>query len=171
MNTTSQNTSQQPFRALRLHRPLVPIEPYAQREEITLEEVQHCSKIGLLQLRRKNGKTYVVDIPICLYDITPEIDNEIAKLIGIPQPAQIKPAEKLQEQPASVKQEKIVQSIKPGSISELVDKMLKRSEQLRIEEEQAQGEFEAGNGNIEQTSNLPQPTTKLIELINAQLDH
>ncbi len=189
MNAVSQNIGQQPIKALRLNRPLMPIEQYAQREGITVDEVEYCGKIGILQLRRKNGNSYVVDIPpLCSYEVTSEIDTEIAELIGAPaQPAPEQPQAEPEPEPeielefipepdesqdSSIQPQSQTpcQPVKPGSIAELVQKMAQRSEQIKAEAAACNQTLQQSD-NTEQQTPLPPVTQKLIELIDAQLDH
>ncbi|MGD9110583.1 MAG: hypothetical protein PVG93_06540 [Phycisphaerales bacterium] len=92
MNTAPETIGQEHLKALRLNRPLLPIEQFAAREGTTVEEIEKCSNIGIVQLRRHHGKTYVVDIPICSYDVTAETDAEVASLIGKTQDIIVEPA-------------------------------------------------------------------------------
>ena len=64
------------------NRPLLPIEQYANREGISVEEAEQCAKIGIIQLRKHRGQTYVIDLPVCSYEATAEIDAEVAELIN-----------------------------------------------------------------------------------------
>ncbi|MHC4075443.1 MAG: hypothetical protein ACYSRR_06405 [Planctomycetota bacterium] len=49
---------------LRLRKTLIPIKEYALREGIPENMVKQCGQIGLLQLRKFQGKTLVVDAPL-----------------------------------------------------------------------------------------------------------
>ena len=49
------------LRLLGLQRPLVPIEEYAAREGVSVDIVQQCVKLGILQIRKCRDKTFVVD--------------------------------------------------------------------------------------------------------------
>ncbi len=57
---------------LQLKRPLLPIDKYAAREGITRRIVEEYGRLGVLQLRRCKGKTYVVDVPLSPYLPMPE---------------------------------------------------------------------------------------------------
>ncbi len=52
---------------LQLERPLLPIDKYAAREGLTRAIVEECGRLGILQLRKYKGKTYVVDVPLSPY--------------------------------------------------------------------------------------------------------
>jgi hypothetical protein len=49
---------------LRIRKTLIPIDEYALREGMPQNMVQQCGQIGLLQLRKFQGKTFVVDAPV-----------------------------------------------------------------------------------------------------------
>jgi hypothetical protein len=49
------------LRLLGLQRPLVPIEEYADREGVSVDIVEQCVKLGILQTRKFRDKTFVVD--------------------------------------------------------------------------------------------------------------
>ncbi len=49
---------------LQLKRPLLPIERYAAREGVSIGLLEQCGKLGIVQIRRYKGNTYVVDVPI-----------------------------------------------------------------------------------------------------------
>jgi len=52
---------------LQLERPLLPIDKYAAREGLTRAVVEECGRLGIVQLRKYKGKTYVVDVPLSPY--------------------------------------------------------------------------------------------------------
>jgi len=52
---------------LQMERPLLPIDKYAAREGLTRAVVEECGRLGIVQLRRYKGKTYVVDVPMSPY--------------------------------------------------------------------------------------------------------
>lgn len=86
MNKGVGNTQNQHAGRSHLNRRLVELHEYARREGITPNDVTRCSEIGVVQLRRHKGKTYVVDLPFCSYDNTEQIDTEVAELLGLIQP-------------------------------------------------------------------------------------
>ena len=49
------------LRILGLQRPLVPVEEYAAREGVSVDIVEQCVKLGILQTRKFRGKIFVVD--------------------------------------------------------------------------------------------------------------
>lgn len=156
MNTAPETIGQEHFKALRLHRPLLPIEQFAAREGTTVEEIKKCGKIGIVQLRKHNGKTYVVDIPYCCYEANAAADAEVAELIGNSKQPPVKQTAP-QKQPHSPEKNH-TQAVKPGSISELVNRMIRKSGKLKADP--------AG-----QDTSLPQATEQLVDSINTQLDH
>jgi hypothetical protein len=52
---------------LQLKRPLLPIDKYAVREGITRRMVEEYARLGIVQIRKYKGKTYVVDVPLSPY--------------------------------------------------------------------------------------------------------
>lgn len=48
---------------LQIKRPLVSINTYAAREGVSIDTIEKFAKLGLLQIRRHKGKTFVVDLP------------------------------------------------------------------------------------------------------------
>jgi len=53
---------------LQLKRPLLSIDKYAAREGVTRRVVEEYGRLGVIQLRRYKGKTYVVDVPLSPYN-------------------------------------------------------------------------------------------------------
>jgi len=83
MKPVSQNADSTSCQALRLHRKLIELDEFAHREGISVDDIEQCSNIGAIQLRKHKGKTYVLDMPVCSYDNSDKIDNEVAELIGL----------------------------------------------------------------------------------------
>ena len=52
---------------LQLKRPLLPIDKYAVREGVTRSMVEEYARLGIVQMRKYKGKTYVVDVPLSPY--------------------------------------------------------------------------------------------------------
>ena len=48
---------------LNLKKALLPIEEYAARERLSMDIIEKCGKLGILQIRRFKGKTFVVEAP------------------------------------------------------------------------------------------------------------
>jgi hypothetical protein len=53
---------------LQLKRPLLSIDKYAAREGVTRRVVEEYGRLGVIQIRRYKGKTYVVDVPLSPYN-------------------------------------------------------------------------------------------------------
>jgi len=64
---TNETVSEEATSILQLERPLLPIDKYAAREGLTRAIVEECGRLGILQLRKYKGKTYVVDVPLSPY--------------------------------------------------------------------------------------------------------
>jgi peptidoglycan hydrolase CwlO-like protein len=59
--------SQEDRPILQLKRSLLPIDEYATREGVSKGIVEECGKLGIIQIRKYKGKTFVVDVPLSLY--------------------------------------------------------------------------------------------------------
>ena len=64
---------------LQLKRPLLPIDQYAAREGVSTGILEQCGKLGIVQIRKYKGQTYVVDVPIT--PNMPELVGDPAKPI------------------------------------------------------------------------------------------
>ena len=62
--TVNDNVLQDEGTTLLLNRPLVPIDEYADRESVSTGLIEECGRLGVIQLRRYKGKTFVVDVPL-----------------------------------------------------------------------------------------------------------
>jgi len=76
---TNQTTSQENGPILQLKRPLLPIDEYAAREGLSKSLVEECGKLGIVQIRKYKGKTFVVDVPLSTHPYTSEITAEAAQ--------------------------------------------------------------------------------------------
>ena len=64
---------------LQLKRPLLPIDQYAAREGVSTGILEQCGKLGIVQIRKHKGRSYVVDVPIT--PNMPELVGDPAKPI------------------------------------------------------------------------------------------
>ena len=64
---TNETVPEEGTSILQLERPLLPIDKYAAREGLTRAIVEECGRLGIVQLRKYKGKTYVVDVPLSPY--------------------------------------------------------------------------------------------------------
>ncbi len=62
--TTNETATQQNEQTLQLKRKLVPIDEYAKREGISIGIVEQCAGLGIIQIRKFKGETFVVDVPL-----------------------------------------------------------------------------------------------------------
>jgi len=62
--TTNETVTQQNEQTLQLKRTLVPIDEYAEREGVSTGIVEQCAHLGIIQIRRFKGETFVVDLPL-----------------------------------------------------------------------------------------------------------
>jgi len=77
MQKTEQMTDSQLLgSALKLKKALLPIEEYAARERLSADIIEKCGKMGVLQLRKFKGKTFVVETPYPPFNGIDEIDPE-----------------------------------------------------------------------------------------------
>lgn len=60
---TEQKTFEDTVPRLQLERALVPIDEFAAREGVSRSAVEDWANLGLVQIRRHKGKTFVVDVP------------------------------------------------------------------------------------------------------------
>jgi hypothetical protein len=64
LNETIQDDSKP---ILQLNRQLLPIDKYAAREGVSRGIVEECGRLGILQIRKYKGQTYIVDVPLSPY--------------------------------------------------------------------------------------------------------
>ncbi len=115
---------------LQLDRPLVPISQYAAREGVSVEIVERLGRLGVLQLRKAKGKVYVVDLP--------PRDTALESTMQNPQQASACYTQKLSELVKRIspqcKTSGVIKDgdriIKPGSIVQLIKKMVQRSSEI-----------------------------------------
>lgn len=69
---------------LQLKRPLVPIEEYVAREGISPSVVQEYRQLGIVQIRKHKGRTFVIDVPIDPYPAGPGAVEEASQAAGRP---------------------------------------------------------------------------------------
>ncbi|MCX5634687.1 MAG: hypothetical protein NTW55_02440 [Planctomycetota bacterium] len=71
--------SQETGPILQLKRPLLTLDQYAVREGVSPGILEQCGKLGIVQIRKHKGRTYVVDVPIT--PNMPELVGDPAKPI------------------------------------------------------------------------------------------
>jgi outer membrane murein-binding lipoprotein Lpp len=62
----NETTTLQAEQTLQLKRTLVPIDEYAEREGVSIGIVEQCARLGIIQIRKFKGETFVVDLPLNL---------------------------------------------------------------------------------------------------------
>lgn len=127
---------------LHLERALLPIDEYAAREGVSREIVEKCGQLGIVQIRRFKGKTFVVDIPLGPYSGVSEAINEtvepadrVAQARKISELAQkIMPRasiamadQRMQGHEAIERRTGTEEAVEAGTISELVKRMSRRA--------------------------------------------
>jgi hypothetical protein len=81
MNTNADKTPlQENEPVLQLKKPLVPIDEYAARKGISRSVLEKWGKLGIVQIRRYKGETFVVDTPFSQYPYASETAAEPAQL-------------------------------------------------------------------------------------------
>ena len=63
---TNKRVTEEPLQFLMLNRKLTLIEDFASKEGLATETIEQFGKLGIVQIRKRKGKTFVVDIPINL---------------------------------------------------------------------------------------------------------
>jgi hypothetical protein len=119
MQKTEQMTDSQLLGpTLKLKKALLPIEEYAARERLSADVIEKCGKLGILQIRRFKGKTFVVETPYPPFNDIDEIDPEPIR------PAdETKQAHKVSEPTAGATDEKadaVDQALEKNDTSELL---------------------------------------------------
>lgn len=103
---------------LKLKKALLPIEEYAAQQRLSTDIVEKCGKLGIIQIRRFKGKTFVVETPYPLFNGIDEIDPEPT------QPAdETEQAQKISEPAAGATDEKadaVDQELEKNDVSELL---------------------------------------------------
>jgi len=80
--STNRPDSQQTQPILQRERPLVSLEEYAVRYGLSRAAIDDFAKMGIIQIRKFKGKTYVVDVPISPYAYVPETPDRPKPLAG-----------------------------------------------------------------------------------------
>ena len=154
---------------LQLKRSLLPIDEYAAREGVSREIVEKCGQLGIVQIRRYKGRTFVVDIPLGPYSCVSEGIKEAVRPIDMAAQARkiselvqkiipsVSLSEDVREMPDLDVHDDIKEraeseeTIEAGTIAELVKRMSRRASKT----------FEAsvgkndGNGDIGRVDQIP----------------
>ena len=97
METTKKVTNITDLKAVpfKMKKTLIPIDRYAQRESLSMDIIEQCGKIGLLQIRKCKGEVFVVDTPFDAFGSRDEILADVNSQIK-----QQKQAAELKKQPS-----------------------------------------------------------------------
>lgn len=131
----NETISQEAGPTLQLKKSLLPINEYAAREGVSRSIVEECGKLGIVQIRRYKGKTFVVDVPLSPYPYTSETTKESTQPIDKSTQAR-KISELVQKVILDVPEisEGAAKSgdepTKAGTISELVKRMFAKAHQV-----------------------------------------
>jgi DNA repair exonuclease SbcCD ATPase subunit len=90
--TNRQNSICEPEPSFIFIKKLVPIDEYAKERGLSREIVEDCGQIGIVQIRKYKGKTFVVDLPVSPYQYSsdqsptgllnnPEFGQKVAELV------------------------------------------------------------------------------------------
>ena len=130
---------------LQLKRSLVPIDEYATREGVSRDIVEQCGQLGIVQIRKYKGRTFVVDVPLSPYPYasgaggaSAQVVNKAAgvkklsELVGdiVPEESVTPKDSEIQvlDEPEPVEEsEEQEESVEPGVISGLVKKMFRNA--------------------------------------------
>ncbi len=102
----------------KLKKALLPIEEYAARERLSTDIVEKCGELGIIQIRRFKGKTFVVETPYPPFDGIDEIDPEPTQLAD-----ETEQAQKISEPTAGATEEKadaVDRALEKNDVSELL---------------------------------------------------
>ena len=87
----NQITAEETGPTLQIERPLLPIDEYAARQGISRQAVEEYGWMGIVQIRKHKGRTFVVDVPLNSYSHTskpssePEVtDDQISRKQNLP---------------------------------------------------------------------------------------
>ena len=127
-----QITSQEAEATLQLKRALLPIDEYAAREEVSRGIVEECGKLGIVQIRKYRGKTFVVDVPLSPYRCAPEAPEGATKRAGEGSHFAKSSQHRVADEPETAKRhtKSDNESIKAGTISTLVEKMVHKASKI-----------------------------------------
>ena len=75
---TNEVISRKIWPTFQLKRSLLPIGEYAAREGVSMDLVRECGKLGVVQIRKYKGKTFVVDTPLGPYPYMSEAAAQFA---------------------------------------------------------------------------------------------
>ena len=170
--TVSQNTGP----TLQLKKPLLPIDEYAAREGVSRGIIEKCGKLGIVQIRKYKGKTFVVDTPLSPYRYAPEttknntqpIDkNTQAKMIS-ELARKVTPCES--ETPHRPTESDNL-AVKAAQTSALVRKLLSKAFKITDEPEEASNETTKQAENIPERVQMvpPEPPKTVTELEAAEI--
>jgi len=131
-STPKQITSQETGATLQLERALLPIDEYAVREGVSRGIVDECGKLGIVQIRKYKGKSFVVDVPLSPYRYASEATEGATKRADEGPHFAKSPQHRVPNEPKTAKghTKSDNESIKPGTISTLVEKMVHKASQI-----------------------------------------
>jgi uncharacterized membrane protein YciS (DUF1049 family) len=150
--TINEAISEETSPILQLKRALLPIDEYAAREGISKGIVEECGRLGIVQIRKYKGKTFVVDVPFSPYGYASEIVKEPTQPISKTEQAKriSELVQRILPDVPEVAEETTKStnvSVEPGAISKLVKRMFSRTSKIKdnpiieiIDDETAQTE-------------------------------
>jgi len=80
--TGNETIMQQSWAALHIKKSLLPIDEYVRREGLSRSIVENRGKLGVVQIRKYKGKTYVVDVPVSPYLFESKTAKEKTQSLG-----------------------------------------------------------------------------------------
>jgi len=82
--STNETILQETEPILQLKKSLLPIDEYATRKGMSIDIVEECAKLGIIQIRKYKGRTFVVDVPHSQYTYDSETIDEPTQHIDEP---------------------------------------------------------------------------------------
>ncbi len=140
---------------LQLKRSLLPINEYAAREGVSIGIVEQCGRLGIVQIRKYKGKTFVVDVPLSPYSHTPETAVEPVQITD-----ETTQAEKISE---------LFQKVAPEDGTLQGHHFARRPNSRRETQGQAK-DSKIGTSDTAETPDKPVESDEPIETIDDEID-
>ncbi len=150
--------SQEAPPTLQSKRSLLPIDEYAAREGLSRETIEECGRLGIIQIRKYKGKTFVVDVPLSPYLRTTETAAAPPQAVSKSTPAQKTPKPTQKVTPDVPETVETNEPVEPGAISRLVEKMFETASKITDKPEETAPAPTLGNDN--QAGCSPRPSER-----------
>jgi len=144
---TGQTILQEAPPALQCKRSLLPIDEYAAREGLSRDIIEECGRLGIIQIRKYKGKTFVVDVPLSPYLRPTETAAAPPQPTNKPTRAQKTPKPTQKATPDVPETVETNEPVGPGAISRLVEKMFETASKITDKPEETTPAPTLGNDN------------------------